>query len=234
MKVLEVMWDQEPLIRFREFGKIPRLKRDMVITEKIDGTNAAVGIIKLGAASKGHPDLGSPAVRIVTMSDDTLFAIYAQSRRRLISVHDDNYGFAGWVGKNAETLARDVGPGLHFGEWWGQGIQRNYKMDRKIFSLFNVHKWEHVAPEFETENLRVVPVVARHTFDTGAVENALDTLRLGGSLAAPGFGFPEGVVVFHPAAGVLFKATLDADEQPKSLSQQRRISAVRESLAVVA
>ena len=32
-------------IEFQGFGKIPRLNRDIVITEKIDGSNAAIGII---------------------------------------------------------------------------------------------------------------------------------------------------------------------------------------------
>lgn len=228
----------EPLIEFKRFGKIPRLRRDMVVTEKIDGTNAAVGIIKITAGMAGHPDLDSPAVTIVRLNGGLIdgkfdnqveFAVYAQSRRRLISVHDDNYGFAGWVDKNAETLVRDLGPGLHFGEWWGQGIQRNYGMSRKIFSLFNVHKWGDKQLEFETENLGVVPVVCKWTFDTAKVAEALETLRVGGSLAAPGFMQPEGIVVFHPAASVLFKATLDADEVPKSVSQKRRLEAVADA-----
>jgi hypothetical protein len=235
----------EPLIEFKSFGKIPRLFRDCVITEKIDGTNAAVGIIKVGPASIGHPDLDSPAVTIVTFSESekmdggkvpaVSFAVYAQSRRRVISPFDDNYNFAQWVADNAVTLVRDLGPGLHFGEWWGQGIQRNYGQRQKIFSLFNVHKWEGAAEYFETPNMRVVPVVDRHTFDTGVVRNALDTLLLEGSLAAPGYGNPEGVVVFHPQAGALFKATLENDCLPKSLAQQvASVSEMRRELAVAA
>jgi hypothetical protein len=43
----------------------------------------------------------------------------------------------------------------------------------------------------------------------------LSKLREEGSLAAPGFMNPEGVVVFHLAAGMGFKKTLEKDEVPK-------------------
>jgi hypothetical protein len=36
-------------------------------------------------------------------------------------------------------------------------------------------------------------------------------LRIDGSLAAPGYMNPEGVVVFHVAGGVAFKKTLGDD-----------------------
>lgn len=32
------------MIKFREFPKMPRLTREMIITEKIDGTNASIFI----------------------------------------------------------------------------------------------------------------------------------------------------------------------------------------------
>jgi hypothetical protein len=37
-----------------------------------------------------------------------------------------------------------------------------------------------------------------------------------GSLAAPGFLKPEGVVVYHTAGNTLFKATIEDDAMPKS------------------
>jgi hypothetical protein len=43
----------------------------------------------------------------------------------------------------------------------------------------------------------------------------MESLRINGSVAVPGFLKPEGIVVFHVAAGKLFKATLESDEKAK-------------------
>jgi len=61
---------------FEAFPKIPRLNREIVITEKIDGTNAAVVITPQTPESHGDPDI----VAVVDGMD-----IYAQSRSRLIT-----------------------------------------------------------------------------------------------------------------------------------------------------
>ena len=52
------------------------------------------------------------------------------------------FGFARWVETNRERLITLLGPGLHFGEWWGSGIQRGYGLTKgdKRFSLFNVER----------------------------------------------------------------------------------------------
>jgi len=112
-------------LEFHEWPKIGRLNRDVVITEKIDGTNAAIGIV----------------VRDEIDASGSLYRVYAQSRSRVISVHDDNYGFAAWVERNKDQLILALGPGLHFGEWWGVGIARGYGMSERRFSLFNTAKW---------------------------------------------------------------------------------------------
>src|SRR5690242_15477805 len=106
-------------IEFEAFPKIPRLRRDMVVTEKIDGTNAAIGIKPAGTFNfEEGPD---PAIIACVGVGDDDYVVYAQSRKRLITPDADNYGFARWVVDNAQTLALDLGPGLHFGEWWGHG-----------------------------------------------------------------------------------------------------------------
>ena len=45
------------MTEFKTFGKIPRLFRECVITEKIDGTNACVVIeqFPMGTHMDGHP-----------------------------------------------------------------------------------------------------------------------------------------------------------------------------------
>jgi len=132
----------------------------------------------------------------------------------------DNYGFAAWVKEREASLAAVLGDGTHFGEWWGQGIQRRYGLTEKRLSLFNVKKWGwlddsaerafRVGPDLS--QLHVVPVLWRGDFDITMIEAALADLKQHGSKAAPGFMDPEGVVVFHSASSTLFKKTLKNDE----------------------
>lgn len=179
-------------IEFEPWPKIARLNRDITITEKLDGTNAAVVIAE---------DL----------------TVAAQSRKRLITPEGDNYGFARWAHENADALAALLGPGRHFGEWWGQGIERRYGMTEKRFSLFNTARYGET--DFsEVPQLGVVPVLYEGSFDQHEIELALQRLKDDGSSAAPGFMDPEGVVVFHSAAQQMFKVTIEGDETPKSLT----------------
>jgi hypothetical protein len=177
------------LPQFEGFPKMSRLSRQCVITEKIDGTNAQVFI-----------------------SDD-LSLVLAGSRTRWIDTKSDNFGFARWVEDNRGELLK-LGPGRHFGEWWGSGIQRSYglKNGERRFSLFNVARWGDVRPAC----CLVVPVLYRGVFDTAEVDSVLGVLRAHGSVAAPGFMNPEGVVVYHEAAQVGFKKTCNNDGRPKS------------------
>lgn len=187
---------------FRPWPKIARLNRNMVITEKLDGTNACV---------------------VVTKDEETgAFSVYAQSRKRIITPQDDNYGFARWVADHIEELV-ELGEGYHYGEWWGQGIQRGYGLDEKRFSLFNVGRWRdrHDTPTVSDslpqvpECCYVVPTLLQHTFDTVAIENTVEDLAATGSVAAPGFEDPEGVVVYQAHARQLYKVTIENDEKPK-------------------
>lgn len=106
------------MTEFVGFPKIARLNREIVVTEKIDGTNAQVEITEDGIVRAG-------------------------SRNRYITPEGDNHGFAAWVRDNADDLRR-LGPGRHFGEWWGSGIQSGYGLPKgeKRFSLFNVSRWD--------------------------------------------------------------------------------------------
>jgi hypothetical protein len=189
---------------FVEFPKMARLSREIIVTEKIDGTNAQVCVVELD----GYPAPGS-----VWESDG--LAIFAGSRTRWITPDSDNFGFAAWVRDNAEELAL-LGPGSHFGEWWGAGIQRRYGLDHKRFSLFNVDRWGDDAAR--PSCCHVVPALYRGPFDTAAIDDTLDKLARYGSVCAPGFMKPEGVVVYHTAARTGFKKTIEKDEVPKTMS----------------
>ena len=108
-----------------------------------------------------------------------------------------------------------LGVGYHYGEWWGQGIQRGYGLKEKRFSLFNVNKWNLItAPAC----CHVVPTLYAGMFDTHTCTSIIEWLATYGSVAAPGFMKPEGIVVFHTAQGHLYKKTIEKDESPKGLS----------------
>lgn len=212
-----------PILEFKGWPKITRYAKSfMTITEKIDGTNAAVGVMRIQPGMEKHPDLASPAVTVVTLDDDSRWMVYAQSRKRIISPHDDNYGFARWVHENAETLTVDLGEGLNFGEWWGSGIQRGYGIGSKNFSVFNTLRYEQAdADVWATRNLRIIPELYRGPVESDEIELAFNALGTFGSAAVPGWMRPEGIVVFLPDMGGRWKRTFDANDQSKYLAQAK-------------
>lgn len=175
------------LPEFTEFPKIYRLSREIIITEKLDGTNAQVHVAPDGT-------------------------VLAGSRSRWITPEDDNFGFARWVKEHEDELRTGLGFGSHFGEWWGAGIQRRYGLTEKRFSLFNVSRW---TDEVRPACCGIVPTLYTGTFDTNVVDTILLDLKNNGSKASPGFMQPEGVVVFHVHSGVMFKKTLDKNDGHK-------------------
>jgi hypothetical protein len=193
------------VIPFTPWPKIPRLSRDVIVTEKIDGTNASIYI-----------------------GEDGTFLV--GSRTRWITPKDDNYGFANWAHANKKELLK-LGPGQHFGEWWGKGIQRNYGMTERRFSLFNTRRWEkrsRVTGWDVIDTLSglpgpaccdVVPILYAGSFDMPRIQACIDRLEMNGSSAASGFMNPEGIVVFHTAAQHCFKKTIKDDAKPKGQSE---------------
>lgn len=228
---------------FQPFPKIPRLNRPTFWTEKIDGTNAAVGITE--------PDrwLDSPT--------GLPGGVWAQSQTRVITPANDNFGFARWVADHADKLRGALGPGLHFGEWYGRGIWRGYGIREdqgaggRFFALFNVfrwtvkgtvpddddtttyfpHPWAPIAGLEDVPGLTVVPVlgVSPSLATTIEIPDVIGTTTMSfadallsqlyedGSRAtgARGFPNPEGIVGFHKQGNVGFKATLENDEGGK-------------------
>jgi hypothetical protein len=169
---------------FVAFPPIPRFfkAQGCVITEKLDGTNALVHIGDDGTVTAG-------------------------SRNRWVTPEADNFGWARWVADHAAELAL-LGPGYHYGEWWGLGIQRRYDLAEKRFSLFNVSRWQANPPP---PCCGVVPVLYRGVMDTSAIQRVAHDLAETGSHAAPGFMKPEGIVVHHFASKQSFKFTFDGD-----------------------
>lgn len=176
---------------FESFPKIPRLRSAMVlsVTEKIDGTNAQIYVPE-------DPDL----------------PLQVGSRNRWITPGQttDNFGFAAWVAERADELRAGLGPGRHFGEWYGAGIGRRYGLAERRLTLFNWRRW--TTPE-QRERLpsyiETVPVLYSGAFDATAIHAVREELRTGGSRAVPGFMDPEGYVVEF--RGELAKFTFDGD-----------------------
>lgn len=187
---------------FRPFPKMARLSRECIITEKVDGTNACIFIDDEGVIKAG-------------------------SRTRWVTTKDDNFGFARWVEDHHDELLT-LGPGRHFGEWWGKGIQRGYLVPDKRLALFNTIRWcphgvqPQVIPSSDPRAptkmqdvlppcCGLVPVLWRGEFDTRAVDAVLSSMLLHGSAIAPLFKNPEGIVAFHVGANIGFKKTFGGD-----------------------
>lgn len=166
-------------MKFVKWPKIPRLENEVFhISEKIDGTNACIVISEEGEVG-------------------------AQSRTRLITLESDNHGFAQWVYTNAEQLRTDLGSGHHFGEWWGQGIQRGYGLKEKRFSLFNPTKKSSICSN--------IPGIASccQTLLHDCIKTNTARLLEHGSFAVPGYMKPEGLVIYGEQSKAYWKVILD-------------------------
>lgn len=196
---------------FEKFPSLTRFSHGWTITEKLDGTNAQVII----TTDEGHDDycLGSTSDGV---------RVFAGSRTRLITPENDNYGFARFVSENIGPMIELLGEGRHFGEWVGKGVnKRGYGLGQKVFALFNTHRWTGAKLP---DRVTVVPVLAEGYLDNpgGAAMGAMSMLKANGSVFAPGFMDPEGVVMRHGPSGTIFKKTFDYDEQGKWAENQAR------------
>lgn len=198
-------------VPFVEFPKIPRLKRDCVITEKIDGSNAQIHITK---GEHRIDALFDPSVVRFATLDGVEYILRAGSRSRWITPgkETDNFGFAAWVYDHGDELVA-LGEGSHFGEWYGAGIQRTYDLPDRRFALFNTARWNPDNPN-KPACCEVVPVL--YTGAMGDAEEVVEELRQMGSVHVPGYKYPEGVVVYHTASRQLFKQLIENDDRPKT------------------
>ena len=165
-------------LEFKPWGKTARLKSfDVVITEKLDGTNSCV-IIQDGKL------------------------VGTQSRNRLITPEDDNFGFSKWCWDNQLELER-LGDGYHYGEWVGPGIQKNPMMlDEKQFYLFNTYRPADSLPDL----VKQVPVLYEGPWFEDSVDEVASELQYQRVYE------PEGVVVYFPIFRKLLKWTFKYQE----------------------
>lgn len=171
-----------------EFKMFPKIKRisygdciEMIVTEKIDGTNGQIYI-------------------------DDHYNVFAGSRNRWLTPQDDNFGFCAWVYDNKDELIEKLGKGHHYGEWWGPGIQRRYNTTKKQFSLFNVSRWSN---EYLGDLCSTVPILFKGPFKMSRLEHTINRLNTEGSVIAPGFMRPEGVVAYFSNFDQCLKFTFE-------------------------
>ena len=180
-------------MKFEKFPKIGRLKRQCTITEKIDGTNAQIYFDEWGNMLVG-------------------------SRKREIFPGKtlDNYGFAGWVELHRPKLFNFLGEGQHYGEWAGNGIQRNYGLDMKRFYLFNSFRFgsgrQEIPQELSDVGLDVVPVLYQGSFESTVIDNVMVNLKHTGSHITTGFDNPEGIIIYHHGTRSYSKITYKNDK----------------------
>lgn len=196
-------------MEFKEYPKITRLdKVQMHITQKIHGTNAAVCVYNVG--TEEAPE----------------WKVHAQSRTRIITPLSDNYGFAAFVSENAQEMIEKLGPGIHYGEWAGIGINSGEGLKEKIFVLFD--HWRYPADRPLPPKTVVVPVLYSGELQLGKIEECLADLKANGSKLSPGFMRPEGIVI--TIGGARYKAVFEAEETGWKKSD--KVKVVREDVNV--
>lgn len=188
------------MVEFKTWPKIPRIKGlPVVITEKIDGTNACV-IVENGEV-------------VGCQSRNNLLA---HNNTGELTIYQDNMGFAQWVLRNKESL-KDLGDGHHYGEWAGPGIQNNpHKLGAKRFFLFNTGRWNN---ENKPHVCDVVPVLHRGSYDVTIINDTMSELECGFNIGqlCPNTGpstysFAEGIIIYFESLNTYAKHTLKSPE----------------------
>lgn len=163
-----------PVVDFVKWPKIQRLEKiNIIATEKLDGTNAQVLL------RDGLPMMVGSRNRWITPGKGT-----------------DNFGFANWAYEH-EAQLRLLGPGTHYGEWYGCGIGRGYGLLERRWALFNIHR--PLPDECKAIGVELVPLLYHRQADLfngwSILPEVIEHLKVNGSRAVPGYMKPEGVVL---------------------------------------
>ncbi len=179
-----------------EFRMFPKVKRatafnplEVTITEKIDGTNACIIV-------EGGEVIGAQSRK----------TLLAHNNTGQFTIHNDNMGFAHWVGVNKESLAA-LGDGHHYGEWAGPKVQSNpHNLTTKKFFLFNTHLWSEDRPPC----CEVVSTLCKEAvYSEGLVTMSMSQLKENASEA----GYkPEGIMLYFHAFDTYLKVTYNNPE----------------------
>lgn len=190
-------------MEFKPYPKTPRLRRTVVITEKIDGTNAQIQF-----DADGNMLVGSRKREIFPEATvvDPCTGKYVKGT--------DNFAFAHWAYSHRTELFEFLGEGCHYGEWAGEGIQRGYGLSKKMFFLFNTARFgpqgQEIPASLFQAGLTVVPVLYEGPNEDTAITACMSALRSRGSCLNK--AEPEGIIVYHTASRSVAKVTFDHDE----------------------
>ncbi len=173
-----------------EFRKWPKIKRfldaEMVITQKMDGTNSQILFDDVTSTGAGG----------------FMWAVGSRNKW-LTATTPDNFGFYAWVEKNSAKLYEALGPGRHYGEWCGPGIQLSEGLKERKFFSFNA--FLGIEERFQAL-VEPVPILYQGPFSLAAMYDALKDLKENGS-KVNGFKPCEGIIV--RLSGEKFKLYLD-------------------------
>jgi hypothetical protein len=236
--------------QFKSWGSTPRFHKSLHITEKIDGTNAGVSVQGIPFGHLSTINIPEDACPVINEQTSQAFLVRAQSRKRIITPGNDNFGFASWVWENADGLANLLGYGYHYGEWYGEGIQKNpLAVAGRRWALFNTWHWGS-KPNLDRlkmvdiPGLTLVPVLHDEHRDGPAdymtIPNIMEDLALHGSKAdgaemvRQGYDWepdvykqPEGIIVWQRETRQRYKILLREDDKHKwEVAQNARMSAV--------
>lgn len=159
-----------------EFKKYPKTKRfldsTMLITEKLEGTNA----------------------QIVFLESETPNYIpwLAGSRNKWLTETSSNFGFYQFVEENVEVLFEILGVGRHYGEFCGDKIQNTAGVEGKKLFMFNTSL---DIPEEYKHIVDTVPRLHVGPFNPRVIHEILNGLKDNGSVASPGFYPVEGIIL---------------------------------------
>ena len=159
-------------------------EKDVLAVEKLDGTNVSI-VVDNGQLTS----IWNRTARIPFFTKGKSFII-----KGLLNSFERGYC--------------DLPDGQHFGEWWGAGIGKRYPGAPKVFSLFNTTRWQVLKDQGFLTVCDVVPTLYEGRFDTHICDKVVADLIITGSRVWPD-AKSEGIVVFHKAAGSLFKVTCE-------------------------
>jgi len=163
-------------VEFVKWRSIKRPEKNtIIITEKMDGTNGCI-IIKDG------------------------IIIGVQSRTKLLSIDDDNYGFFAWCAEHAAHIIDVLGDGRHYGEFCGPGINKNrHDLGQRAFFIFNTFVYPTIP---ESAYIKKIDLIYTGKYSDLEIRKASFYINLRGMR----FGYcPEGFVVFYEAFGGYIK-----------------------------
>lgn len=177
---------------FKSFPKIPRLSNEtFTISEKVDGSNGLIFI---------RIDPGYSSVMVAGSRSRWLYNDGTETW--------DNFGFGRWVRDNKDSLW-GLGAGYHFGEWYGQGINRNYGLKDRKFMLFDAKRYQgmHVFPEI-VQMERVFAANVSFDILMYTIDHVINDLYRDGSSIVRGYMKPEGIIVRSDLTNKVYKVLI--------------------------